>query len=50
MTKQELLDKLEKIKDSMNGHNIINTTGINSICEEITELQWQLNVNTNDFS
>ena len=49
MEKQEVLDKLEEIKDSMSNWDILNKNGIDTICEEITDLQWQINVNTKDF-
>ena len=43
------IDKLEEIKDSMSNWDILNKNGIDTICEEITDLQWQINVNTKDF-
>ena len=49
MEKQEVLNELEEIKDTITGWDVINKTGIDIICEKITNLQWQLNVNTEDF-
>ena len=49
MEKQEILNELEEIKDSMTDWDILNKNAINSICEKITELQWQINVNTKEF-
>ena len=48
MTKQEILDKLEEIKDGMD-MDFLNRQTIEGIVDDITDLQWQLNVNTKDF-
>ena len=48
MTKKELVDRLERIKDSMD-MDFLNRQTIEGIVDDITDLQWQLNVNTEDF-
>ena len=48
MTKQEILDKLEEIKDGMD-MDFLNRHIIEGIVDDITDLQWQLNVNTKEF-
>ena len=47
MTKQEILDKLEEIKDVMDT-DFLNRYTIEGIVKDITELQWQINVNTGE--
>ena len=42
MTKQEVLDSLERIKDSMD-MDFLNRQEIEGIVEDITELQWNVN-------
>ena len=42
MTKKELLDRLERIKDSMDS-DFLNRYTIEGIVEDITDLQWQIN-------
>ena len=42
MTKKELLDKLERIKDVMDT-DFLNIYTIEGIVKEITDLQWQIN-------
>jgi len=42
MTRQELLDRLERIKDSMD-MDFLNRQEIEGIVEDITELQWNVN-------
>ena len=42
MTRQELLDRLERIKDSMD-MDFLNRQEIEAIVEDITELQWNVN-------
>ncbi len=42
MTKQELLDRLERIKDSMD-MDFLNRQEIEGIVEDITALQWEVN-------
>ena len=42
MTKQEILDKLEEIKDSMDS-DFLNRHAIEGITNDITELQWDIN-------
>ena len=44
MTKKELLERLERIKDSMDYDNdMLNRYEIEQIANDITELQWQIN-------
>ncbi len=42
MTKKELLDRLERIKDSMD-MDFLNRQEIESIVDDITALQWKIN-------
>lgn len=42
MTKQEILDSLEQIKDSMDS-DFLNRHTIEGITRDITELQWKIN-------
>ena len=42
MTKQEILDKLEEIKDVMDT-DFLNRYTIEGIIKDITELQWKIN-------
>jgi len=42
MTRQELLDRLERIKDSMD-MDFLNRQEIEGIVEDITALQWEVN-------
>ncbi len=48
MEKQEVLDRLEEIADSMDS-DFLNRQEIEAIVEDIKDLQWQLNVNTKEF-
>ena len=48
MEKQEVLNRLEEIADSMDS-DFLNRHDIEAIVEDIKDLQWQLNVNTKDF-
>ena len=48
MEKQEVMDKLEEIKDAMD-MDILNRQEIEGIVKDIENLMWQLNVNTKDF-
>ena len=43
MTRQELLDRLERIKDSMD-MDFLNRQEIEGIVKDITELQWKVNI------
>ena len=43
MTRQELLDRLERIKDSMD-MDFLNRHEIEGIVKDITDLQWQVNI------
>ena len=42
MTKQEILDRLEEIKDSMDS-DFLNRYAIEGIVKDITDLQWKIN-------
>ena len=42
MTKQEILDKLERIADSMD-MDFLNRHTIEGLTKDITELQWKIN-------
>ena len=42
MTKKELVDRLERIKDSMDS-DFLNRYTIEGIVKDITDLQWQIN-------
>ena len=42
MTKQEVLDSLERIKDSMD-MDFLNRQEIEGIVDDITALQWEVN-------
>ena len=44
MTKQEVLNKLEEIADSMD-MDFLNRHEIEGIVDDIKKLQWQINVN-----
>lgn len=48
MTKQEILSKLENIKDKIDGWDIINKNGLDEIRDDITTIQWQINLNMGD--
>ena len=42
MTKKELLDRLERIKDGMD-MDFLNRQEIEAIVDDITDLQWKIN-------
>jgi len=42
VTKQEILDRLEEIKDSIDS-DFLNRYAIEGITKDITELQWKIN-------
>ena len=48
MEKQEVLNRLEEIIDGMD-MDFLNRQDIEAIVEDIKDLQWQINVNTEDF-
>ena len=48
MEKQEVLNRLEEIADSMDS-DFLNRQEIEAIVNDIKGLQWQLNVNTKEF-
>ena len=48
MEKQEVLDRLEEIVDSMDS-DFLNRQEIEAIVDDIKDLQWQLNANTKEF-
>jgi len=43
MTKKEILDKLEEIKDGMD-MDFLNRHEIEGIVKDITNLQWEINI------
>ena len=43
ISKQEILDKLEIIKDTMDS-DFLNRHAIEGITKDITELQWKINI------
>ena len=43
MTKQEILDRLEIIKDSIDS-DFLNRQAIEGITKDITDLQWKINI------
>ena len=47
MTKQEILDRLEEISDSMD-MDFLNRHEIEGIVGDIKDLQWRINVNTEE--
>jgi hypothetical protein len=49
MTKQEVIDMLDEIKDKVTDIDTMETFGIDGIVDDITDLQWQINANTKDF-
>jgi hypothetical protein len=49
MTKQEVMNILEEIKDKVSDVDTMEKFGTEGIVDDITDLQWQLNVNTDDF-
>jgi hypothetical protein len=49
MTKQEVLDALEEIKGKVSDVDTIEKFGLDGISDDIETLQWQINVNTEDF-
>ena len=48
MTKQEILNALERIADSMD-MDFLNRQEIEGIVKDIREVTWQINVNTKEF-
>jgi hypothetical protein len=43
ISKQEILDRLEEIKDSMDS-DFLNRYTIEGITKDITDLQWEINI------
>ena len=43
MTRKELVDRLERIKDGMD-MDFLNRQEIEGIVKDITDLQWQINI------
>ena len=43
ISKQEILDKLEEIKDTMDT-DFLNRYAIEGITKDITDLQWKINI------
>ena len=48
MTKNEILNALERIADSMD-MDFLNRQEIEGIVKDIREVTWQINVNTEEF-
>ena len=48
MTKQDIIDRLEEISDSMDT-DFLNRHAIEGIVEDIKKLQWNINTGLNDF-
>ena len=48
MTKNEILNALERIADSMD-MDFLNRQEIEGIVKDIREVTWQINVNTKEF-
>ena len=48
MTKQEILNALERIADSMD-MDFLNRQEIEGIVKDIRKVTWQINVNTEEF-
>ena len=47
MTKREILDELERITDSLSDQD--NRWGIEGVIEDLNNLQFEINANTEDF-
>ena len=47
MTRQEILDELERITDSLSDQD--NRFGIEGVIDDLNNLQFEINVNTEDF-
>jgi len=47
MTKREILDELERITDSLSDQD--NRWGIEGVIEDLNNLQFEINTNTEDF-
>ena len=48
MTKQELLDRLERIADGMDS-DFLNRHALEGVIDMVDDLHFQLNANTEDF-
>ena len=48
MTKQEILNKLEEISDSMD-MDMLNRQEIEGIVKDIRDLTWQINISVENF-
>ena len=48
MTKQEILNRLEEIADSMD-MDFLNRHEIEGIVKDISDLTWQININMENF-
>jgi hypothetical protein len=49
MTKQELLDKLDEIKDKLTDVDSMKNFGTDGVCDDVDDLMFEINVNTEDF-
>ena len=49
MTKQEILDELERIKDGLQDSDGMGRFGVDGACDDLENLMFEINVNTKDF-
>ena len=49
MTKQEILDELERIKDGLQDSDGMGRFGVDGACDDLGNLMFEINVNTEDF-
>ena len=49
MTIKELLERLERIKDGLQGSNGVGRFGVDGACDDLEDLMFEINVNTEDF-
>ena len=49
MTKQEILDELERIKDGLQDSDGMGRFGVDGACDDLDDLMFEINVNTEDF-
>ena len=49
MTKQEILNELERIKDGLQDSDGMGKFGVDGACDDLEDLIFEINVNTEDF-
>lgn len=49
MTKQEILNELERIKDGLQDSDGMGKFGVDGACDDLEDLMFEINVNTEDF-